>query len=245
MTKEHLPFKALYKGIDQAQNRAAVIKICFECNQKKSIWDQEFLSVYGHLLDIQRAQKAQNSLKTINDVSDAMTFALVASRITTKTGDTLAKFNGVPTNLISQWFNLCGRGIYYYFKRKAFRGVGLSIIPEVIDHNMKASTYKADSGRDGFTEDICHISECCSISISQQEGQSPFVKTSIINKKNDRMFSIAGFFIEEESQLTNMRSSRPNGQSLLKPIRFAQPRDIHDVNFKESGGYDYRGVKKS
>jgi len=41
-TKEHLPFKALYKGLDVKDN-PAIIKICSDCNQTKSIWDQEIL----------------------------------------------------------------------------------------------------------------------------------------------------------------------------------------------------------
>ncbi len=42
-TKEHLPFKALYKGLGVKDN-PAIIKICRYCNQTKSIWDQEILA---------------------------------------------------------------------------------------------------------------------------------------------------------------------------------------------------------
>jgi len=245
MTKEHLPFKALYKGVDKNQNRAAIIKICLDCNRSKSLWDQEFLAVYGHLLDISRAEKAQDSLKKINEVNNTTTFAIIASRTATITGDSIAKVSGIPTDLISQWFSLCGRGIYYYFKRKPFEGVGISIIPKVIDHNISAKNYKNTQERQGFTENIYEISKSCNISLSQQEGQPPLVKTTMVNQQTNRMFSIVGFFIEEESQLIKTKQNNPVNLDFEKPLRFAEPRKIHKVSFKENGGYSYEESTKS
>lgn len=123
VTREHLPFRALYKGLSSEKNdAAAIVKICENYNQEKSVWDQEFLALYGDRLDIGRAQKAQISLKNFETLPNAFSLALVASRLTSTTGEAIMYYNGVPCDIISQWMWRCGRGIYRYFEEKPFRG---------------------------------------------------------------------------------------------------------------------------
>lgn len=81
-TKEHLPFKALYKGLDVKDN-PAIIKICRDCNQTKSIWDQEILALYGHIFNIETLQHTKYT--NIFGLGD------VAALPTAKTGAAIRK----------------------------------------------------------------------------------------------------------------------------------------------------------
>ena len=243
-TKEHLPFKALYKNLSQKQDNAAIIKICKECNSEKSIWDQEFLAVYGHLLDIKRAQLSQKALKKVESVNDALHFCLVASRCNHMHGEPLVKRYNLECNLITQWFWMCGRGIYFFFEKKPFEGNRVFIRPEVIDHNTEADkfSFKLNSdSRHGCK--YYKINEFCYIWIMRKENQSPMVAMSMINKSTNRIFSVSGHFVEDESQLIADRDYASNLNINKKPIRIAQPREIFDVPVHPDG-FSYKGIKR-
>lgn len=239
VTREHLPFKALYKGLSsENDDAAAIVKICYRCNQEKSIWDQEFLAMYGDRLDIDRAQKSQMSLKNFEDIPDALSMALVASRSASITGEAIIDDNGVPCDVISQWMWRCGRGIYQYFEKKPFRGNRVAINPNLIDHNIHADQFSFDN------EALVHkISDSCWIWMMRRSNEAPMISVSVVDKKTNRMFSVHGFFFENETQFNATKSTQPT-QIDQRPMRVAKPRSIHDVPQTENGCFTYKGVKK-
>tara|TARA_B110000902_G_scaffold254302_1_gene318118 strand:- start:119 stop:886 length:768 start_codon:yes stop_codon:yes gene_type:complete len=236
---EHLPFKALYKKLDsQAQDNAATIVICKDCNDEKSVWDQEFLASYGHLLDLGRSEKAQRSLKNINEISNAMDFAMVASRASLQSGKAVAHVGGIPTDLISQWFHRCARGIYYFFENKPFVGSHISVIPKAIDNNIQASDFKYDS-----TVDNVHwINKACHLSLFRRSSnEPPVVSVRLVNPSNNRMFSIGAFMFENQEQINHFKNSEKVHST--KPMRTASARDIANIETKVNG-YSYHGINK-
>lgn len=239
VTREHLPFKALYKGLSSNVNdAAAIVKICESCNQEKSIWDQEFLALYGDRLDIDRAHKSQISLKRIEGVPDSISSALVASRCASSTGKAIMSYNGVPCDIISQWMWRCGRGIYQYFEKKPFLGTRVMINPNLIDHNIHADKFSFGD------ESLVHqINNACSIWMMRRSDGPPLINVSLVNTKTNRMFSIHGFFFESEEQFSAFKTTNPV-QNNMKPFRLAEPQKIFDIPTKENGGFSYKGVKK-
>ncbi len=243
-TKEHLPFKALYKNLSEIQDNAAVIKICKECNHEKSLWDQEFLAVYGHILDISRAKLSQRSLKQVSSVNDAFHICLLASRGAHTHGDAIVKHYNLPCDLITQWFWMCGRGIYYFFEKKPFEGNRVFIYPSLIDHNTNASEFSFDSKSSSGHECKYHkINESCYVWIMRNGKQSPMIAMSMVNQKTNRIFSIQGFFSEDDSQIEYDKKHINTLNIDPRPIRTAKARDIFDVPKKEDG-WTYKGVKK-
>lgn len=243
-TKEHLPFKALYKGLSNKQDKAAVIKICQECNQEKAIWDQEFLAVYGHHLDISRAKLSQRSLKEIASINDALDMCLVISRVSQAQGKPVIKRYNLACDLITQWFWMCGRGIYYFFERKPFEGNRVYINPNLIDYNTKASGFSFDSASNSGNKCSFHkVNESCYVWMVRNCEKSPMVAMSIINQKTDRMFTVQGSFIENDSQVEYNKEYASTLNVDSRPMRTAASRDIFDVP-KTSQGGSYKGVKK-
>lgn len=235
-TKEHLPFKALYRGLSETQDKAAVIKICKECNHEKSIWDQEFLAVYGHILDVSRAKSSQRALKKISSINDELNFCLVASRAAHTRGDALVKRYNLPCDLITQWFWMCGRGIYFFFERKPFEGDRVLINPKVIDHNTNASEFSFDNKSSSGHECKYHkINESCYVWIVRNGKQSPMIAMSMLNQKTNRMFSIQGFFIENDSQIEYDKKHVNTLNIHSRPLRTGKARHIFEVPKKSDG----------
>ncbi len=231
MTREHLPFKALYKGIElSAQDSAAIIKICTNCNQEKSIWDQEFLAAYGHLLELDRAEKAQLSLKKIEQVSSGDLLVKVAARTATSVGESFMTAGGIPVDIVSQWFYRCGRGIYYYFEQKPFNGTAVSICPNIIDHNIKASNFTLFASNSTLEGKQHWINDSCFIALLRRSSETPMIMVSMINKRTDKIFSVIGFFEEELSQREADKNNHTSHPDDVKPMRVAQPREIFDVH---------------
>jgi hypothetical protein len=239
VTREHLPFKALYKGLSsKAHDAAAIVKICENCNQEKSIWDQEFLALYGDRLDLDRAHKSQISLKNLNQIPNALSLALVASRAASVTGKAIMDYNGIPCDIISQWMWRCGRGIYQYFEKKPFLGNRVLINPNLIDHNIHADQFSFGD------EPLVHqINSGCWIWMMRRSDEPPMIFVSMVDTKSNRMFSVHGIFFENEEQFNASKSTQPVPIN-LKPMRVARPREVFDVPTTENGGFSYKGVKK-
>lgn len=236
-TKEHLPFKALYKDLSQNDN-AAIIKICSDCNQTKSIWDQEILAIYGHIFNIEKAEKAQKSLWNKNEISSSLKFPLVASRAAMKKEGQLpgTSFNGIPMNTISQWMFYCSLGIYYFFEQKPFEGKKFYAIPQLTDNNVLAENFTYPK------HNFHRINPYCAISLFRKnEKEAPL--TLVYLQKDNRIYTFSAFMFENEEQIPEMKNT--NEKPIInKPIRKVEPRDITNIEVKENKGFAYKGIKK-
>ena len=243
-TREHLPFKALYRNLTDEQDVAAVIRICHDCNHEKSIWDQEFLAVYGHLLDMSRAQNSQRSLKNFESLDNGLSVCLIASRAAHSRGESVVKRYNLPCDLLTQWFWMCGRGVYFFFERKPFEGNRVFIIPNLLSHNARESDlfFKDNPGSSNFTK-FHKINNSCWIWMVRKGNQSPLVAMSMVDTVTGRMFSVIGNFIENDVQ---MKCDEDYAKTLKPGFEFIskeKPRDIFNVPLTQ-GGWSYNGVKK-
>ena len=236
-TKDHLPFKALYKGLDVKDN-PAIIKICRDCNQTKSIWDQEILALYGHIFNIENAEKAQSSLRNKNQLNSALEIVIVSSRAgMKKEGQTPGmNFNGIPMNTISKWMWYCSRVIYYFFERTPFEGNRYFAIPQLTDHNIVAENFK-------LSENNFHrINRGCAITLFRKnEFDAPMILVHL--EKDNRLYYFAAFLYENEEQWIYSRQNIPKLEN-KKPMRVKETRDITDLEIKNKGGFAYKGIKK-
>lgn len=234
-TKEHLPFKALYKNLG-VKDTPAIIKICLECNQTKSIWDQEILAFYGHVFNIENAEKAQSSLRNKKELNSSLELAIVASRAGMKKEGQLPgmNFNGIPMNTISQWMWLCSRGIYTFFEGKPFEGNRFFAMPQLTDHNIIAEDYQ-------FPENNFHrINKFCSINLFRKnEFNAPMVLVYL--EKDNRLYSFGAFLYENEEQWNYSRQNIPRLKD-KKPMRIKEARDITDLEITKDG-FKYEGIK--
>ena len=237
-TREHLPLKALYKSSgSKSQDKPAIIRVCERCNNDKSIWDHEILAQYGHILDIDRAKKAQQSIANPSELSDSLKVALSFSRIAARDrniGD--IKYRGIPADTISQWMSYCAPGIYIFFEKTPFRGIGILPIRRVIDHNIDADRFE-------FPVANHHrINTSCSIELFQRSEEHPKVAIVYLRSPENRLFSFWTILVEDEEQWKVHKQYNPDvADSRL--VRVAPARDIFDIT-KNDDGYSYKGVRK-
>jgi len=184
MTREHLPAKSLYKVSSEKQT-PAIIKICYSCNQKKSIYDQEILALYGHLIDFPSAEKAKKSLRKINQINNANDLSLYLSREATKTGKALLKDEQTRGDIVSLWLNLCSRGIYYFFERNIFNGI-TEPIPQVENKIYKKNFLQTiDSNCKKHV-----INDICQIALLKMEGEPDMITIALAEKNDENSLAI-------------------------------------------------------
>ena len=237
-TREHLPFKALYKRSGtKSQDNPAIVSVCQKCNNQKSIWDHEILAQYGHIMDIDRAKKAQQSIQNPSELSNTLQIAVAVSRVATH-DETMRdiRYRGIPADTISQWMSYCAPGIYMFFEDIPFRGIGFSPIPSVIDLNIEADRFEFPS------ESHHHINASCTIGLLQRTDDFPKAAIVYIRSPENRLFSFCTFLFEDEKQRKAPKQYKPNVAE-ARPLRVATSRDIFEIE-RTGDGYSYRGVKK-
>ena len=238
VTREHLPLKALYKRSgDRAQDNPAIIRVCQRCNSQKSIWDQEILAQYGHIMDIDRAKKAQQSIQNPSALGNSLQAALSVSRMATQDSSLRdIRYRGIPADTISQWMSYCAPAIYMFFERTLFRGIGILPIPRVVDHNINADRFK-------FSFRNHHrINAYCRIELTQRAEEHPKAGVVYLRSPKSRLFSFWTLLFEDEKQWKAYQQYEPETGD-PKRLRTATPRDIFEIS-KNDGGYSYGGVKK-
>lgn len=237
-TREHLPLKALYKRSgNKAQDNPAIIMICQRCNNQKSIWDQEILAQYGHIIGIGRAKKAQQAIQNPSALSKSLQVAVAVSRIATrdrKLSD--IKYRGIPADTISQWMSYCAPGIYMFFERTPFRGIGILPIPRVMDHNISVDQFEFASERHH------RINASCSIELLQRAEEHPKAAIVYLRSRQNRLFSFWTILFEDEKQRQEYEQYQPNSLD-SRPLRIARARNIFEIT-KNSDDYSYEGVKR-
>ncbi len=237
-TREHLPLRALYTQTgDQDQADPAIIKICQRSNNQKSIWDQEVLAQYGHVMGEERARKAQQSIRNRSTLPNALEIAVAVSRIATQTGQIRdIRYGGIPCDTVSQWMSYCAPGIYAFFEKKPFRGLGMRPIPQLFDHNISANRFK-------MPDENCHrINSSCSIALFRPDDTQPKMAMVFLRSPENRLFSFSTLLFEDDDQRQEFERDRPIIED-PRPMRVMTPRDIFCISRKD-GELSYRGVKK-
>ncbi len=133
-TREHLPFKALYKN--GGANNPIIIKICNSCNQYKSKLDQEILARFGKRIGLdEEAEKAIKSLKkskvhidkqrkilTIKEPTSLDELALFGARYSTDTGESIMNIANdkgeggkVNIDILGLWLMEVIKGLYFFY----------------------------------------------------------------------------------------------------------------------------------
>ena len=237
-TREHLPLKALYtQTSDQDQADPAIIRICQRCNNQKSIWDQEVLAQYGHIMGEERARKAQQAIRNRSTLGNALEVAVVASRVATQSGQIgEIRYRGIPCDTVSQWMSYCAPGIYAFFEKKPFRGLGIRPIPQLVDYNISANRFEMPG-------ENCHrINSTCSIALFRPDDTQPKMAMAFLRSPENRLFSFSTFLFEDNDQRQEFERHRPFFED-PRPIRMMTPRDIFCIS-RKGGELSYRGVKK-
>lgn len=237
-TREHLPLKALYTQTrDKDQAHPAIIRICQRCNNEKSIWDQEVLAQYGHVMGDERARKAQQAIRNRSTLDNALEIAVVTSRIATQSGQLGdIRYRGIPCDTVSQWMSYCAPGIYTFFEKKPFRGSGMRPIPQLHDHNIPANRFE-------MPDENCHrINSSCSIALFRRDDTQPKMAMILLRSPENRLFSFSTFLFEDDNQRQEFERHRPILED-PRPLRMMTPRDMFCIS-RKGGKLSYTGVKK-
>ena len=188
-------------------------------------------------MDIDRARKAQQSIQNPAALSNSLQVALAASRMATHDREVGGiRYRGIPTDTISQWMSYCAPGIYMFFERTPFRGIGILPIRRVIDHNINADRFKFSSANHH------RINASCAIELFQKTEEHPKASIVYLRSSENRLFSFWTLLFDDEMQWEKHKRYNPDVVD-PRPMRLATPRDIFEIT-KDRNGYSYGGVRR-
>jgi hypothetical protein len=205
--------------------------------------------LYGHPTDIEKAQRAQQSLKGLKNQLTADDILLATARIASQTGRYIGKARGVSLDIVTYWMSFVGPGIYNFFTRNIFEGT-LSPHSSVFAH--KIDPFSAQF-QDKNTS-LYKITEFCAIMLVSKGKDTTVMASALIKNQDGEVWNFFSCFMHETGDqnkkfhqqcktIQKQISEIPDINSKLNENRVT-PRQIYDMQVSTQKVI-YKGVKRT